>query len=176
MSEKPRGPESEESKNKEVFDAFDRASSHKRGFSSQYFIGDGLVIRVGWVDNREDDPDLTIELRDVKLGDGVSLIVGQDASKYTRQTTPLLSPKDWLLADKETRRRDREGLRRETFSIPTVSLEPIAQAVSNHEPHIEPEPPESETMFEASIAVEPLPSTDTEFIRELIKALSKPLD
>jgi hypothetical protein len=176
MPEKPEIPQSGESKNKEVFDVFDRASSHKRGFSSQYFIGDGLVIRVGWVDNREDDPDLTIELRDVKLGDGVSLIVGQDASKYTRRTTPMLSPKEWLLADKETRRRDREGLRSEAFSIPTASLEPIAQAVSSHEPHIEPEPPESETMFESSIAVESLPSTDVEFIRQLIEAFSKPLD
>jgi len=175
VTEKIKTSPSGESTNQNVFDIFDRASSHQANTAAAYFIGDGIVVRVGWVDNEKPEPDLTIELRDEKLEAGVSLVVGRETARYTRETKPAFTVAEWL-ADKEKRRQARQHHRRETFPIPTAALEPIARAVSSHDPHTEPEPADSERMYESALRVEPLASTDIEFIRELIHAWSMPLD
>jgi hypothetical protein len=173
MATSPEDSPSRESSNKEVFDVLDRASSHKHNFSADYFIGDGLVVRIGWVDNRsENNPDLTVELRDEKFSAGVSLTVGQDESHYSRQTRPVLSVDEWLAADRARRREARQFHRREGFSIPTGILKPVAEAVS----HAEPARLQPGELWGAAITVEPLPSTDIESIRQLIEAFSQPLD
>jgi hypothetical protein len=175
MAKDPEKPNSGESKNQEVFDIFDRASSQRRNTALCYFIGDGIVVKIGWVDNGKETPDLTLELRDEKFGKDAGLTVGPETARYVREGGSL--PLDeWLAADMETRRHARQFHRSEAFSISTASLAPIAQAVSQHEPHTEPDPSDSETMYEASLTVEPLPSTDIPFIRQLIDAWSQPLD
>ncbi|MDB5170431.1 MAG: hypothetical protein JWO35_125 [Candidatus Saccharibacteria bacterium] len=172
MIEGPETPPSGESKNKRVFDVFDRASSHRHNMPDDYFIGDGIVVRIGWVDNRSvEDPDLTIEIRDEKWDSGVALGVGHESSRYTRQNTPW-SVAEWLEWSKEERKEAKQFLRQETFIIPTAALEAVASAVSQTEPG---SPPGS-VLWEAATTVEPLPSTDIEFIRGLVEAFSKPLD
>ena len=175
MSRDPEKSPTSEPRSKAVFDIFDRASSPKRDTAAKYYIGDGIVVRVGWVDNQKPDPDLTLELHDEKQDKGVSLTVGPSLTRYTREARPTLTAYQWMMADAETRRQARQYSQSEPFTIPTDTLEPIADAVSNHDPHTDPEPADSRSLYESSLRVTPLPSTDISYIRELIDAFSQPL-
>jgi hypothetical protein len=174
MSTGPEGSGSGEFSGQDVFEVFDRASSPRPNTATPYFIGDGIVVRVGWVDNSKETPDLTLELRDEKLGNMVGFIVNPESARYTRQAAPLAWD-EWLRADPETRRQARQFNRSEAFSVPTAVLAPVAQGVARHDPETEPEPSTSETLYQSALAVEPSPATDISFIRSLIEAWSKGL-
>jgi hypothetical protein len=172
MSISPEGSSSGEARNREVFDIFDRLSSHRRDTAFSYFIGDGLVVRIGWVSNRsENDPDLTLELIDEKCHRGIILSVGQEDSHYQRRNQPYTTA-EWLEWSQEERRESRKLLRHEDFAIPTGTLAPIAGAVS----HTEPGGPPGTVLWEAATEVDPLPTTDVQSIRDLIEEFSRPLD
>jgi hypothetical protein len=175
MTTNPESQPSGESKNRQVFEIFDRASSSVVNKISNYLIGDGIFVRVGWVDNEKVNPDLTVVLIDAKVHTDAGLIVGPETARYERDGGALPAS-DWIAADIETRRRARKFYRRESFSISTASLAPVAQAVSQHDPHSEPGPIPSATIYETALDVEPLPTTDIPFIRQLIVEWSRSLD
>lgn len=166
-----------EMSNQEVFDIFDRASSHQRNTYLQYHIGDGLAVRIGWVDIDHagtTTPRLLVAIDDARQARSTSLSVGVGISKYTRHTRPTLPGLEWLAASREERYAARIAARHQRFTVQTTTLSRVAQAVANHDPYAGEYL--TDEMLQDQLSTNPLPGTDTENIRSLVDTFAAPLD
>jgi hypothetical protein len=168
---------SAELSSQDVFDVLDRASSHQRDTYFQYHIGDGLAVRVGWIDIDNavvSIPHLLVAIDDANLAQSASLAVDDHTAKYTRHTRPVFSGLDWLSASRRERYEARMAAHHRSFLVPTAVLAPVARAVANHDPYAGQYM--SEEAFRDMLSTEPVDTTDINAIRGLIQEFSQPLD